>query len=253
MRKNIAKRIILSLVACFILLSPALLPADMALAKTTTDIQHIYDDAGLLSSSELDTLEDKCEEYSKKDDIDIIILTHNNSDTVNGEIYIENFNDQKRYLDSVILLVDMSRRDVIVQGYGIAQNKVTSPIATKIAEDVSPYLTDENYAGAFEEYIRLSDKYMNYVPFYLNSLFHIAVALLIGGITVSTMAFNAGGKMTVNGNNYIDVGNSGLIGRRDDYIRTQVTRIRKPQNNGGGGGGGISAGGLSHSSGSAKF
>lgn len=252
MRKNVAKRILAFLAFSFILLSPALIPAGTALAVTTSGIQHIYDDAGLLSSSEIDTLEGMCKEYSEKDYIDIIILTHNDPNTVDGEIYIENFNDQKRYLDSVILLVDMSRRDVIVQGYGIAQDKITSPIATKIAEDVSPYLTDENYSGAFEEYIRLSDKYMNYVPFYFNSLFHIAVALLIGVITVSIMAFNAGGKMTVSGNNYIDGSNSGLIGRRDDYIRTQVTRIRKPQNNGGGGGG-VSAGGLSHSSGRAKF
>jgi uncharacterized protein len=61
--------------------------------------------------------------------------------------------------------------------------------------------------------------------------------------------------MTVSGNNYIDSEHSGLIGRRDDYIRTHVTRIHKPQdnNNGGGGGGGISAGGHSYNGGGGKF
>jgi uncharacterized protein len=75
------------------------------------------------------------------------------------------------------------------------------------------------------------------------------------------MAFNSGGRMTAGSSNYMEQNNSGLIGRRDDYIRTQVTRVRKPQNNNSGGGGfnaggfrgGMSGGGRSHSSGGGKF
>lgn len=67
--------------------------------------------------------------------------------------------------------------------------------------------------------------------------------------------------MTAGSANYIEQNNSGLIGRRDDYVRTQVTRVRKPQNNSNNGGGfnaggfrgGVSGGGRSHSSGGGKF
>jgi uncharacterized protein len=92
----------------------------------------------------------------------------------------------------------------------------------------------------------------------------LIIAIIIGVITVAIMAYNSGGKMTAGSNNYIDQGNSGLIGRRDDYIRTTVTRVRRPQNNNTGGHarggfnaggfrGGISSGGRSHSSGGRKF
>lgn len=254
MKNHFTKRILPILAACFVLISLVFVPADLVSAKTSGDIQHIYDEAGLLTSSELNSLEDMCAQYSEKDDIDIVILTHKDPASVDGEIYIENFNDNKRYLDSVILLVDMYRGDVLVQGYGIAQSNINSSRASSIAENVASYLRDNNSFEAFKKYILSSDNYMNYVPLYFNPLLQLAVAVVIGALVVFIMAFNAGGKMTATGSTYLDTNHSGLIGRRDDYIRTQITRVRKPQNNNGGGkGGGISAGGLSHSSGRAKI
>jgi uncharacterized protein len=94
-----------------------------------------------------------------------------------------------------------------------------------------------------------------------NVWFQILAAIIIGIIAVVIMAYNSGGRMTAGGNTYMDSNNSGLIGRRDDYIRTQVTRVRRPQNNNNGGGGfnaggfrgGTSGGGRSHSSSGGKF
>lgn len=251
--KKISIKVLLPFIAVLlIVLTLILSPAVLATAATSGDIQHIYDDAGLLSESELSDLENMCAEYSDKDDIDIVILTHDDSSAVDGEIYIENFVDNMQYLDSVVLLVDMYNRDVIVQGYGIAESKVNSDNATTLANDLSSYLSNEDYVTAFEKYIKRSDKYMNYDPLYLNPFIQLLAAFIIGAVSVGVMAYNAGGKMTVGGDTYMDSNHSGLIGRRDDYIRTQVTRVKKPQNNGSGGGG-ISAGGLSHSSGRAKF
>lgn len=252
MRHSLTKRTLTLFAAVMMLILLITAPAITAVAKTSGNIQHIYDKAGLLSSSESENLESMCAEYSVKDDIDIIILTHDDPNAVDGEVYIENFIDKMQYLDSVIILVDMHNRDVVVEGYGIAQKEINPSRAQAIADKVSTYLSAGNYADAFEKYILSADKYMNYVPVYFNPFAQIAVALIIGVITVAIMAYNAGGKMTVNGATYIDGNHSGLIGRRDDYIRTQITRIPKPKNNGGGGGG-ISAGGLSHSTGRAKF
>lgn len=253
MRHSMIKKTFIALTAFFVILSLTTGYGTPALGKTSGNIQHIYDKAGLLSDSELNSLENMCTEYSEKDDLDIIILTHNDPNAVDGEIYIENFNDKMQYLDSVILLVDMSRRDVIVHGYGAVETSINPSRSQTIAEKVSTYLAEGDYSGAFKKYIISSDQYMNYVPIYFNPLLQLGVALIIGIIVVAVMAFNAGGRITVGGGTYLDSNHSGLIGRRDDYIRTHVTRIRKPQNNGGGGGGGISAGGLSHSSGRAKF
>lgn len=97
-----------------------------------------------------------------------------------------------------------------------------------------------------------------------NIWLQLIAAVIIGAVTVVIMAYNSGGTMTAGSNNYLDQGRSGLIGRRDDYIRTSVTRVRKPQNNNtnnhakggfnsGGFRGGTSSGGRSHSSGGRKF
>lgn len=92
----------------------------------------------------------------------------------------------------------------------------------------------------------------------------LVISLVIGAVVVGIMAHNSGGKMTAGSNTYFDPNNSGLIGRRDQYLRTRVTKVKKPtQNNnqGGKGGGlnsggfrgGVSSGGHSHSSSRGKF
>lgn len=275
---------------CFFLL-PACNVIHVEAAETTDSLQHIYDDANLLSDSERSALEEKCISYGDDAGMNIFILTHNDADTPDGEIYIEDFFDQNLlgvYPDSIILLVDMSRRDVILEAYGDVQTYVHSKRGDKIIEKISPYLTDGEYYTAFEIYIESSAAYMedksdpNYSRNYTkapelpeayedgytdssqenilhNIWLQLVAALAIGAITVSIMAYNAGGKMTVGGNTYLDQSRSGLIGRRDDYIRTTVTRVRKPQTNNnsnsssGGFHGGVSAGGASHSTSRGKF
>jgi Beta-propeller domains of methanol dehydrogenase type len=247
---------VISAIAAFSLLILMLFLSSAAgvYAAASSKNQHVYDNAGLLSTSDLENMEEMCTKYSNKDGLDIIILTHNDPNAVAAEKYIEDFNDKMQYLNSVILLVDLSNRDVCLESYGSIQSKITAARGDVIIEKITPYLSNGDYAQAFEEYIQSSDKYMNYVPLHFNPLVQLAAALLIGGIAVAIMAFNAGGKMTTGAATYMDQNHSGLIGRRDDYIRTQITRIRKPQNNGSSGGhGGVSSGGLSHTTSSGKF
>jgi uncharacterized protein len=261
--------------------------------EATQGIQHVYDDAGLLSSSELSDIEEMCTSYSKEAGIDIIILTHDNPrDTDNGA-YIEDFVDRTDYDNSVVLSIDMAGRNVDLQGYGQAETYLHSKRLDAIREKITSYLRDADYVNAFKIYIEDSAAYMkddtelntdhnytydkngNYTGTYdsgynsqdttvrdvlTNGFFQLIVALIISGIVVGIMVYNSGGKMTAGGNNYIDGGHSGLIGRRDNYIRTTVTRVRKPtQNNrpggfnAGGFSGGISGGGHSHSSSHGKF
>jgi uncharacterized protein len=274
-----------------LILSLLLLPVRNAEAsETSVTFPHINDNAGLLSTNDLADLEEMCINYGVDAGIDIFILTHNDSSAVDGEVYIEDFYDNNlygSYTDSVILLVDMYNRDVVLEAYGNAEDHIPSSRGDVIIDEITPYLTDAEYTTAFELFIKDSasymsqkaipnnsgnyttqDEYGNYAnsntyssssePSILTNIWlQLGVALAIGAITVGIMAYNAGGRMTAGGNTYIDQSHSGLIGRRDDYIRTTVTRVRKPQNNnnnsGGGFSGGFSAGGHSHSTSRGKF
>lgn len=263
--------------------------------------QHVYDKAELLSTTEQEELEQMCIDYGTKAGIDIMILTHNDPNAVYAEDYIENFEDELPVGDRVYILLDMQNRDVFMEGYGKAETYIHSKRISAIIEEITPDLSAGNYYDAFATYIERSAAYMtddselNYDHDYTtgrpqssdpnapnydatwrgdsgsgsteltdilsNVWVQLLAAIVIGIITVSVMAFHSSGRMTASSANYIEQKNSGLIGRRDDYVRTQVTRVRKPQNNNNNGGGfnaggfrgGVSGGGRSHSSGGGKF
>lgn len=291
-------RFVAGLAMILLCLSLLIMPSATAAAEeTTSQFQYIYDDAGLLTSSELSDLEAMCQEYSEQVKTHIIIMTHDDPDAVEAERYIEDFYDRTYPGDAVILLIDMQNRVVFIEGYGLAETYIHSKRADVIREEITPYLSRGNYVTAFDIFIESSAEYMqddsdlNYdhdysyssdndsyytedngysrssgnKPYskFTNIWFQIGISIFIGAVGVIIMASNAGGKMTANGSNYIDPNHSGLIGRRDDYIRTRVTRVRKPQNNSSGGHsggsssggfrGGVSSGGHSHSSSGGKF
>lgn len=263
--------------------------------------QHVYDKAGLLSTTESEDLEQMCIDYGTEAGIDIMILTHDDADAVYAEDYIEAFEDQLPVGNRVYLLIDMNERVVFMEGYGTAETYIHSKRIDKIIEEITPDLSGGNYFDACATYIKSSAAYMsddselnydhdytagtpqssdpnapNYdatwpsdrntgsselIDIISNVWVQLAAAIVIGIITVSIMAYHSSGRMTAGSSNYIESNNSGLIGRRDDYVRTQVTRVRKPQNNNSSGGGfnaggfrgGSSGGGRSHSSGGGHF
>ncbi len=264
--------------------------------------QHIYDEAGLLSTAETEDLEQLCIDYGNEAGIDIMILTHDNPNAVYAEDYIEDFEDKLPVGDRVYLLIDMNERIVFMEGYGTAETYIHSKRIDTIVEEITPDLSGGNYYDACVTYIKRSAAYMsddselnydhdytagtpqssnpnapNYdetwpsdrnvgssglIDIISNIWVQLITSIVIGIITVSIMAYNSGGRMTAGSSNYIESNHSGLIGRRDDYVRTQVTRVRKPQNNNnsshggfnaGGFRGGVSGGGRSHSSGGGRF
>ena len=262
--------------------------------------KRIYDEAGLLTADEYEELEAMCLEYEEEANAEIFILTHNDSNAVYPERYIENFEDKQPAADRVYFLYDVYRGEIFIEGYGTAETYVHSKRIDKIFDQMVGNLKSGNYYDAFVTYITMATSYMNdeseintdhdysyssssdpnysndydYNSYYeyegskqvkdflTNPWIQLVAALIIGGVAVGIMAYHSSGRMTVRGNDYLDQSHSGLIGRRDIYLRTTITKVRKPtQNNSGGRGGfnaggfrgGISPGGRSHSSGGRKL
>ncbi|WP_438349837.1 TPM domain-containing protein [Paenibacillus sp. FA6] len=89
-----------------------------------------------------------------------------------------------------------------------------------------------------------------------NGWFQLAVSLGLGGLIVGMMAYRSGGRVTVNRHTYEDASTSGILDRRDQYLRTTTTKRKIEKNNGGGsggGGGGTTGGGHSHSGSRGSF
>ena len=79
----------------------------------------------------------------------------------------------------------------------------------------------------------------------LNFWVQLLISLLIGGLVVGVLAYQSGGKMTASGKDYLDSNSPGLIGKSDIYIRSTVTKRRRPTDSSSSGGSGRSRGGYS--------
>lgn len=204
------------------------------------------------------------------------------------------FGYNKEFGDAALILINMdpSDRGVEIQGYGEAEYYLNNDRIEYVLDDIVPLLSDGRYYDAMVQFAEETAYYMNEKKgvntsnpvggensgeyygessydgpsnYYgekqsnilFNPLVQLGISLVIGAIVVGSMAYGSGGRMTVNNNTYIDNQHSMVVARRDDYIRTVTTRVRKPSNNGGGGrssgGGGISSGGSSHSGGGRGF
>lgn len=204
-------------------------------------------------------------------------------DVYNGEIFMEGYGLAETYIHSKrIDKIFDNVEDYLRNEYYFDAFKTYITMSAAYMEDDSELNYDHDYIydkppESFDPNNEYSYDDYDYQGHYdkeelLNSLllnfwFQLAVAFIIGGIVVGSLAYRSSGRMTAGARDYLDKSRQGLIGRRDQYIRSTVTRWRKPQQssssgnrsggrggfNSGGFRGGSSSGGRSHSSGGRKL
>lgn len=235
--------------------------------------ERIYDFADLLTEEEKVELEKISDKYSAKRETDFIILTISDPEEKDIVDYMEDFYDDnglgydKPRGNTAVLTIDMKNRDVYLAGFSKAEKYLDDYRLDIIREKITQDLSEGNYYDAFYSFIKTSYQYMGIRPgvnpenILFKLWFQIIVSIGIAGISIGIMAYNSGGKTTVNATTYQDPTNSKIISRRDTYLRTDVTKHKKPSNKSSGsrspggriGGGGISRGGHSHSGSRGKF
>lgn len=250
-----------SFIMLFIFIIFSIYPV-MAAEKTS---QKVYDFAGLLTPTEVAELERLSNEYSQKREVDIIILTTNDTQGKDVVEYMQDFYDEqglgydKAHGNTAILTIDMEHRETYVAGFYKGEEYLDNSRCDLIREKITPYLSSGDYYEAFDTYIDLSYQYMGIKPgvnpenILFKLWFQVLLSITIAGVIVIVMAYNSGGRFTTGGSTYLDTNNSGITNRRDTFVRTTTTKHRKPSNNNNGGGGGITGGGRSHSGSRGSF
>ncbi|KAF1677354.1 MULTISPECIES: TPM domain-containing protein [Bacillus] len=245
---------ILVVLAVFIMM-PVL---GMGAARASESQQHVYDHAHLLSKAEIGKLESLSAELGAKRDTDFIIITTKSTNGKDIADYATDFYDRYGKGSTAILTIDMTNRDVFISGYKKAEQYLDNSRLNSIRNTISSDLSNEDYFKAFQTYIQLSYKDMGIKPginpdnIFFAWWFQLIAAIAVGGIAVSIMLYQAGGKVTVNGDTYMDSRTSDVIDQYDTYIRTTVTRERKPSDKDSGDGG-VTKGGTSYSGSRGKF
>lgn len=247
--------------------STAVSPAAIASAASTSSSEAdlISDQASLLTANDLLALEDTILALESKYSVSIRILAERDLNGESTTHYLEDYFDREYAAgllsaDAVLILISMEpgNRIVEIQGYGICEELLSYRRIDAILDDITPLLRSGKYRLALDIFLERTDYYLGYeeVPFYFSTLFQLIVALVIGAATVAILLPRDSGRVTTNSRTYMVQEHSGVTASRDIYLRTLVTKTRRPDSGPGGGSrntGGRSPGGASHSGGSRSF
>lgn len=242
--------------------------------------QRIYDFCGKFDRTRLKEIEEQIAEKENESGISIrIFVAEMRMDY--EKYFLEECADRlcdNGYAgeDLAIMLLNLDKYDrgVCIQGYGLCESRINDDRIEYILDDIIEWFSSDDYEYGLQLFVKEAAYYAtssNYSVYYKDNslkgklhrmpwLFLVLAPLGVALIGTSMMRNFGGGKMTANGATYIQNGNSGLTAKKDEYMRTSVSKTYSPRSSSSGssggrssGGGGRSSGGRSHSGGSRRF
>ena len=216
---------------------------------------YMIDDAGILSTSEEESLTELCKKASEKCQLDIIIITMNkNLDYSPMDMYLRSILE-KQYgyygtgsnCEAVVYGIDMtSRADRIVTS-GRAKSDISQKQLDNIREKAENELADGDYYEGCVKYIKGIEKKLNtrlFDKLTYNMPIKLGISVVIAVVAVLIMMSSAKAKMTVSSTEYTKNHNYNIRDRRDIFINTTVTKrhIESSSSGSSGGGGGGNSG-----------
>lgn len=207
----------------------------------------VVDDADLLTDAEEQELESILASVGDEWEYDIVVYTVDAIGVYSAHIYAERFFDDNGYgrgdnADGAILLISMAERD-----WGIFGTEMSDSDAAEIGENITPYLSNGDYFGAFEAFAGEVDSFKSF-PFMKNLIIAFVIALVIALIVVTSMKGKLKSVRNVDhAREYVRKDSFKLTHSRDLYLYSTVSRVAKPKNTSSGGsrGGGSRGGGAS--------
>ena len=274
MKKNLLITI-LTIFLCLFMVVPVLAEGEDAENGFADEYYRLLDMASLLSDEEVDSLTSRLDELSLRQKMDVVIAT---TDTLNGKGVVEYADDLYDYCsfgyganrDGLILVISMEDNDWYISTCGYGITAFTDAGIDYMGEQIVPYLSDKDFAGAFATYITLCDEFITQArtdkPYDIGSLPRkplspawILVSLIIGLI----LSFITVGKMKAKlvtvraqaaANSYMKDGSMNITDSREMFLYKNVTRTkRSSESSGGGSSTHTSSSGTTHGGGGGKF
>lgn len=251
------KKTIITLIAVIILIA---VPVSM-----NAETSRIVDNAGLLTRSEISSLEETLDEISERLSLDVAVLTQNGTHGgMSTSEYAESFfEDNYGYgdeSDGVILFVNMSDREWHIATSGYAITAITDYGLERIEDEVVKYLSDGKFYRAFSKYADICDELVteaksgniydiyddgdnmhygygydsSYRKASVFSFSNLVISLIFGCIvsliTVSSMKSQLKPvRMQNNASSYVKKNSFNVTDARDVYLYRRVRKTPRPK------------------------
>ena len=255
------KIVILLLLLCLL---TALLPAAHGYTS------RVVDDAALLTTEEHRQLTEIADQLSEKHNADIVIVTVVSTDGKSPMDFADDYYDYNGYrADGILLLVSMEDSDwwVSTTGYGITA--ITDAGLDYMSDRFVPYLSDGEFAQAFEKFADLCDEFITQAktgdpydshnlpkePFSLvtNLLIALGIGLVAAWIVTGSMKAKLKTvRQQAKADDYMTPGSLHLTYSRDLFLYTHLDRREKPKSDSGSSTH-TSSSGTTHGGGGGKF
>lgn len=232
------KKRIVSLFLALMLLSSLAISVHALEIALIEDGNSVYDEAGLLTSSEEEEIAEILDDLGDTYDTQIVIVTVPELDS-DPDYFVENLYDTMGFgygdrYDGVLLMVCMDPREYRILSNGSAADAIDPDAIEDIGDAIVSDLSDGNYADAFltfadrcEYYL---DGYENGFPFPFGKrlLTALVVGIVVGLIVVAILAAQL---KTVHKKNqardYVKSGSMRLTLSNDIFLYRNVQRTKK--------------------------
>ena len=274
MKKNILITI-LTLALCLFMVVPVLAEGENAEDGFADEYYRFMDMASLLSDENVDSLTTRLDELSLRQKMDVVIATTN---TLEGKSVVEYADDLYDYCsfgygtnrDGLILVISMEDNDWYISTCGYGITVFTDAGIEYIGKQIVPYLSDEDFVGAFTTYITLCDEFITQArtdkPYDIGNLPReplspgwilacLIISFMLSCITVGKMK----AKLTTvraqaAANSYMKNDSMNITDSREMFLYKNVTRTkRSSESSSGGSSTHTSSSGTSHGGGGGKF
>ncbi|MDU2491285.1 MAG: TPM domain-containing protein [Clostridium celatum] len=237
------------------------------------NVNPVVDDAKLLSQDEAQKLREDIENFREKYNMDAVIVTSKDLEGKSTMDYADDYYDYNGYglgdnKSGILLLIDMDDRKIWISTSGDAIEYFTDNRIESIINDISKYLSDEEYFDA-------CNIFLNNIQYYIDSgipegqytyseeehtlkivLIALGVAAIVAGVTCIVVVNSYKNSKSVSSINYIDNNSIVFTKRRDIFVNTFTTKTKIERNNSSGGNGSSthkSSSGNTHGGGGGSF
>ena len=264
-----------------IVVTPSVKAAALKTPKVNEE-EKIYDFAELLTDEEEKLIYSDIQSFITEHNLDMAVVTINKNNKYSAMEYADDFYDYNYFgkgstFDGLLMLIDMDNREVWISTTGQAILIYDDYRIDNMLDYIAPNLTSRDYKEAVDEFIYYADRYATSGISSSNKLYYIdehgdmkkknsakfyeGIQSAIMFSTIVTAVFVIIGvtghrnvKKARKAGIYLDKESVNIIDKRDNFLRSNTTKVRiESSSSGGGSSSHRSSSGRSHGGGGRSF